>query len=182
MHTVPAFCKAVCFHVRLSVHLSSDPAEVVQRAACTTVGRGQAQTTERAAGPAGRRAFRLPSIQRPRLVPAVGPEMEKLRQRACRAEAKQAGHQGVPGRHGPLGVRPVSRGGGPGERVQKGSGRTEPGIHSPNRGRLHRSHAEPEGSRGPPDSAWSGRVASEGPAWNDLGGGGSLLMEGLPFL
>lgn len=92
------------------MHLSSDPAEVVQRAACTTVGRGQAQTTERAAGPAGRRAFRLPSIQRPRLVPAVGPEMEKLRQRACRAEAKQAGHQGAPGRHGPLGVRPSVQG------------------------------------------------------------------------
>lgn len=85
-----------------SVRLSSDPAEVVQRAACTTVSHGQPQTTEWAAGPAGRRAFRLPGIQRPGLVPAMGPEMEKLRQQVCRAEGEQAGHQGAPGRHGPL--------------------------------------------------------------------------------
>lgn len=101
-HTVPAFCEAVCFHARLSVCLSSDPAEVVQRAACTTVSRGQTQTTEWAAGPAGRRAFRLPGIQRPRLVPAEGPEMEKSRPGVCRAEGEQAGHQGTPGRRGPL--------------------------------------------------------------------------------
>lgn len=64
----------------------------------------------------------------------------------------------------------MSRGGGPRERVQKGSGRTEPGIRSPDQGVLHRSHAEPEGSQGLPDSARSARVASEGPAWSDLGG------------
>ena len=104
--TVPAFCEAVCFHARLSVRLSSDPAEVVQRAACTTVSRGQPQTTEWAAGPAGRRAFRLPGIQRPRLVPATGLEMEKSRQRVCRAEGEQAGHQQPQAVVGPGGVRP----------------------------------------------------------------------------
>lgn len=64
----------------------------------------------------------------------------------------------------------MSRAGGPGERVQKDSGRTEPRIHSPDRGGLHRSHAEPEGSQGPPNLAWSPRAAIEGSAWSDLGG------------
>lgn len=66
--------------------------------------------------------------------------------------------------------------------MQKGlAGRTGPGSATLTRGVLHRSHAEPEGSRGPPDSLTeSARVAARSQRGVTSGASGILLMEEPP--
>lgn len=76
----------------------------------------------------------------------------------------------------------MSRGGGPRERAQKGSGRTEPGIRSPDQGVCTDRKPSLKGLEDPLTQHGQQRWRARGQHGVTSGGSGILLMEGLPFL
>ena len=113
----------------------------------------------------------------------MGPEMEKLRQRACRAEAKQAGHQGAPGRRGPLGGEAQCPGeGDPGRECRRALGGQNLGSTAPTEGVCTDHTLSLKGLEDPLTQHGQEEWRAKGQRGVTLWGSGSLLLEGLPFL